>query len=219
MRRGWNEPTPPAMTTAPASKRVPAMVSMSKRPSSRLLQRGHFLTQVQRRVERRDLLQQQGQSWLSPKSNTVVAEPELRRALGPIQLIGLGIGIIIGAGIFVSTGTTAANFAGPGVVISYLIAGFWLRPGRPLLRRIFVHDPGGGQRLQLHLRHFRKIPCLADRLGPDPGISRRGLRRGGGLVRLFQRHDGRYGHPSARTSFQIAGGLECGPDVCDSAAP
>ena len=58
------------------------------------------------------------------EENTVVAEPELRRALGPIQLIGLGIGIIIGAGIFVSTGTTAANFAGPGVVISYLIAGF-----------------------------------------------------------------------------------------------
>jgi APA family basic amino acid/polyamine antiporter len=58
------------------------------------------------------------------EDNTVAAEPELRRALGPIQLIGLGIGIIIGAGIFVSTGTTAANFAGPGVVISYLIAGF-----------------------------------------------------------------------------------------------
>lgn len=58
------------------------------------------------------------------EENTVAAEPELRRALGPLQLIGLGIGIIIGAGIFVSTGTTAANFAGPGVVISYLIAGF-----------------------------------------------------------------------------------------------
>jgi APA family basic amino acid/polyamine antiporter len=58
------------------------------------------------------------------EENTVVAEPELRRALGPLQLIGIGIGIIIGAGIFVSTGTTAAHYAGPAVMISYLIAGF-----------------------------------------------------------------------------------------------
>ncbi len=58
------------------------------------------------------------------EENTVVPKYELKRALGPLQLIGLGIGIIIGAGIFVSTGTTAANFAGPSVVISYLIAGF-----------------------------------------------------------------------------------------------
>lgn len=58
------------------------------------------------------------------EENTVVPQYELKRALGPLQLIGLGIGIIIGAGIFVSTGTTAANFAGPSVVISYLIAGF-----------------------------------------------------------------------------------------------
>ena len=58
------------------------------------------------------------------EENQVVPQYELKRALGPVQLIGLGIGIIIGAGIFVSTGTTAANFAGPGVTISYLIAGF-----------------------------------------------------------------------------------------------
>ena len=51
-------------------------------------------------------------------------EHELRRALGPIQLIALGIGAIIGAGIFVSTGQAAAQFAGPGVVISYAFAGF-----------------------------------------------------------------------------------------------
>ena len=48
---------------------------------------------------------------------------ELRRALGPVQLIALGIGAIIGAGIFVITGHAAASFAGPGVVISFAIAG------------------------------------------------------------------------------------------------
>ncbi|HSC17759.1 MAG TPA: amino acid permease [Rhizomicrobium sp.] len=48
---------------------------------------------------------------------------ELRRALGPIHLIALGIGAIIGAGIFVITGHAAATYAGPGVVISFAIAG------------------------------------------------------------------------------------------------
>jgi APA family basic amino acid/polyamine antiporter len=47
----------------------------------------------------------------------------LKRALGKLQLIGIGIGAIIGTGIFVLTGTAAANFAGPGVVLSFLIAG------------------------------------------------------------------------------------------------
>src|SRR6185295_3770809 len=41
-----------------------------------------------------------------------------------VHLVMLGIGAIIGAGIFVSTGQAAANYAGPAVVISYLIAGF-----------------------------------------------------------------------------------------------
>ncbi len=49
---------------------------------------------------------------------------ELRRALGPVHLIALGIGAIIGAGIFVSTGQAAANYAGPAVMFSYLVAGF-----------------------------------------------------------------------------------------------
>ncbi|HEX8710997.1 MAG TPA: amino acid permease [Terracidiphilus sp.] len=50
-------------------------------------------------------------------------EQTLKRALGPINLITLGIGAIIGAGIFVLTGTAAAQFAGPAIVISYIIAG------------------------------------------------------------------------------------------------
>ena len=60
---------------------------------------------------------------------TIMAEAEgcgentLKRALGPINLITLGIGAIIGAGIFVLTGTAAAQFAGPAIVISYIIAG------------------------------------------------------------------------------------------------
>ncbi len=50
-------------------------------------------------------------------------DADLKRALGPWHLISLGIGCIIGAGIFVLTGQAAATFAGPGVVYSFAIAG------------------------------------------------------------------------------------------------
>src|SRR5438270_5419733 len=50
-------------------------------------------------------------------------EGRLRRVLGPVGLTSLGIGAIIGAGIFVMTGRVAANDAGPAVVLSYVVAG------------------------------------------------------------------------------------------------
>src|SRR5256714_10013028 len=46
----------------------------------------------------------------------------LRRALGPTNLITLGIGAIIGTGIFVLTGTASANHAGPAIVLSFVLA-------------------------------------------------------------------------------------------------
>jgi APA family basic amino acid/polyamine antiporter len=48
----------------------------------------------------------------------------LRRALGPVNLVTLGIGAIIGAGIFVITGAAAAKYAGPAIVLSFVLAGF-----------------------------------------------------------------------------------------------
>jgi APA family basic amino acid/polyamine antiporter len=50
-------------------------------------------------------------------------EHSLKRALGPINLVTLGIGAVIGAGIFVITGQAAAQFAGPAILISFVIAG------------------------------------------------------------------------------------------------
>src|SRR5437588_5724604 len=50
-------------------------------------------------------------------------ENRLRRALGPIGLTSLGVGAIIGAGIFVMTGRAAAADAGPAIVLSYVVAG------------------------------------------------------------------------------------------------
>lgn len=53
--------------------------------------------------------------------NELEAGKSLRRALGPWQLISLGIGCIIGAGIFVMTGTAAANYAGPALALSFIL--------------------------------------------------------------------------------------------------
>ena len=48
---------------------------------------------------------------------------ELNRSLGALNLVLLGIGCIIGTGIFVLTGRAAAQFAGPGIMISFIITG------------------------------------------------------------------------------------------------
>jgi basic amino acid/polyamine antiporter, APA family len=53
----------------------------------------------------------------------VAADQSLKRALGPVNLVTLGIGAIIGAGIFVLTGQAAANYAGPAIVYSFILAG------------------------------------------------------------------------------------------------
>ncbi len=58
----------------------------------------------------------------------ILAESEgehaLKRTLGPVQLVALGIGAIIGAGLFSLTGIAAANHAGPAVVLSFVLAAF-----------------------------------------------------------------------------------------------
>src|SRR5438477_2464035 len=51
-------------------------------------------------------------------------EHSLRRALGPTNLISLGIGAIIGTGIFVLTGTASAMHAGPAIILSFILAAF-----------------------------------------------------------------------------------------------
>ncbi len=56
-------------------------------------------------------------------SATVDASTRLKRTLGPIELVLLGVGAIVGVGIFVLTGQAAATYAGPGIVISFVLAG------------------------------------------------------------------------------------------------
>jgi basic amino acid/polyamine antiporter, APA family len=51
------------------------------------------------------------------------ADHSLKRALGALNLTALGVGAIIGTGIFVLTGTVAAQNAGPAVILSFVLAG------------------------------------------------------------------------------------------------
>lgn len=50
-------------------------------------------------------------------------EGRLRRVLGPVGLTSLGVGAIIGAGIFVMTGRVAANDSGPAIMLAFAVAG------------------------------------------------------------------------------------------------
>src|SRR3546814_5810794 len=58
-----------------------------------------------------------------PFEGSLEGEPTLKRTLTGTQLILLGIGAVIGAGIFVLTGQAAAEYAGPAVMLSFVFAG------------------------------------------------------------------------------------------------
>lgn len=58
-----------------------------------------------------------------PISEDPHRDTELNRALGAADLVLLGVGGIIGAGVFVLTGVAAATQAGPAIVVSYVVAG------------------------------------------------------------------------------------------------
>src|SRR4051812_27265975 len=65
------------------------------------------------RIKSLDLLRQEADE--SGKST-------LKRSLGAFNLVALGIGVIIGAGLFSLTGIAAANHAGPAVTLSFVVA-------------------------------------------------------------------------------------------------
>ncbi|MCL5028678.1 MAG: amino acid permease, partial [Bacteroidetes bacterium] len=60
---------------------------------------------------------------LSVLLDEVKSENRLRRILGPVALTSLGVGAIIGTGIFVLTGIAAHNTTGPAIVLSFVVSG------------------------------------------------------------------------------------------------
>ncbi len=66
--------------------------------------------------------------WRIKSIEQLAAEKEtgphrLRKILGPFDLTALGLGAIVGMGVFVLTGVAAAFYAGPGVILSFVVAG------------------------------------------------------------------------------------------------
>src|SRR5256886_8702048 len=53
----------------------------------------------------------------------MAGEGRLRRILGPVQLTSLGVGAIIGTGIFILTGVAAHDRTGPALMLSFVLAG------------------------------------------------------------------------------------------------
>src|SRR5437660_4317653 len=60
---------------------------------------------------------------LSMLLDEMKGENRLRRILGPVQLTSLGVGAIIGTGIFILTGQAAHDKAGPALILSFVVAG------------------------------------------------------------------------------------------------
>jgi len=78
------------------------------------------------------------------------ADEGLERSLGLWQLTAIGVGGIIGAGIFALAGEVAKSTAGPAVVISFLVAG--VASAAAAFSYAGVRQPDPPSRLRLHLR-------------------------------------------------------------------
>ena len=82
---------------------------------------------------------------LSALQAEALTDHSLKRALGALNLTMLGIGAIIGAGIFVLTGQAAAELRGPAaIVLSYVLAGTACALRGALLRGVRRDDPDRG---------------------------------------------------------------------------
>jgi basic amino acid/polyamine antiporter, APA family len=55
-------------------------------------------------------------------TDEIESGPRLKRVLGPRTLTSIGLGSMIGSGIFVLTGTVAANHTGPAITLAFLVA-------------------------------------------------------------------------------------------------
>ena len=97
----------------------------------------------------------------------------LKRTLTAFDLTLLGIGAIIGTGIFVLTGTPPRIRPARPSCSRYVAGRARLRLRRALLRGVRRDDSDLRQRLHLRLRDARRDLRLDDRLGPDPRVRRR----------------------------------------------
>ena len=93
------------------------------------------------------------------------ADAGLKRALGAIDLTAIGIGAIVGAGIFVPTGQAAANYAGPAIVFSFVLSAVASALAARCYAEFASMIPIAGSAYTYVVRDFGPVFCLVDRLG------------------------------------------------------
>ena len=114
-------------------------------------------------------------------------EARLARTLGPFDLLALGVGAIIGAGIFVLTGSAAARYAGPAITLSFLIAAVACAFAGLCYAEFASLIPVAGSAYTYGYASLGEIRRLGHRLGSHPGVRVRRRHGRGGLERL--RHE------------------------------
>jgi len=91
-----------------------------RRPANEMSERAYVAERTAQRGN--PLLRKKPMDWLLNEAKAT-GEHTLKRTLGPVSLTALGVGAIIGAGIFVLSGL-GAHYAGPGLTLSFIISGF-----------------------------------------------------------------------------------------------
>lgn len=101
--------------------------------------------------------------------NADLHDSGLKKCLGAFDLVLLGVGAIIGTGIFVLTGTAAATLSGPAVVLSFVVAGIACTFAA-LAYAELASSVGMRLCLWIRLRLIRGIGGVDDRMDFDFGI-------------------------------------------------
>ena len=113
-------------------------------------------------------------------------EHTLKRSLGALNLITLGIGAVIGAGIFVLTGQAAATACRTGGGAELCAGGYYVRVCRALLCGVCFDHSDCGIGIHVWLRDAGRVGGVDHRLGSGAGVRVWRGDGGVGLVRVLQ---------------------------------
>ena len=117
----------------------------------------------------------------------MAGEHTLKRVLTARHLVMLGIGAVIGAGIFVMTGNAAANYAGPAIILCFVMAGTACAFAGLCYAEFAAMLPVSGSAYSYAYATLGEAGRLVHRLDADTRIHICGGNRRGRLVRVFRR--------------------------------
>ena len=113
------------------------------------------------------------------------AGSHLKRSLGAFNLVSLGVGAIIGAGIFVLTGQVASANAGPAIMLSFVVAGVACALAGLCYAELSAAMPVSGSAYHLRVRHAGRGVRLDHGLAAGAGVWGGGLHRRGRAGRVI----------------------------------